>query len=319
MPRTDPNAPPDRRIWLDGELVPWGEATVHVLSHSLQRGSLVFDYMSVHATSRGPAIFRLKEHLERFEVSTELVGLDVRQSLEELAAACCVAVRANPGATALKLSAYLPSVEVDVVPLDERVSIAIAAYDPGRDVVARKGVRPEPRTEYRVWLEKERRNRRSDIVEPQAKVAANYVSPMVAKARAKRGGYDEVILLDAEGNVAEGPTTNFFLVDADGSLVTPPEQNVLHGVTRRSLLELAAHEGRAARIETVPPEALFEAAEVFLSGTTAGVLPVISIDEKPVGDGRPGPVSVALRERYHAITRGEDPAFLHWLAFVDEA
>ena len=89
------------------------------------------------------------------------------------------------------------------------------------------------------------------------------------------------------------------------------ERNVLHGVTRRSLLEIAAHDGRPARIATVPPEALFEAAEVFLSGTTAGVLPVISIDEKPVGDGRPGPVSVALRDRYHAITRGEDAAFLH--------
>jgi branched-chain amino acid aminotransferase len=319
MPQTDPNAPPDRRIWIDGELVPWREATVHVLSHSLQRGSLVFDYTSVHATPRGPAIFRLREHLERFAISTELVGLDVRQTLEELAAACCATVRANPGATALKISAYLPSVEVDVVPLDDRVAIAVAAYDPGRDVVARKGVRPALRTEYRVWLEKERRNRRPDIVEPQAKVAANYVSPMVAKARAKLGGYDEVLLLDADGNVAEGPTTNVFLVDAGGSLVTPPEQNVLHGVTRRSLLEIAAHDRRPARIETVRPKALFEAAEVFLSGTTAGVLPVISIDEKPVGDGRPGPVSVALRDRYHAITRGEDAAFLHWLAFVDEA
>jgi branched-chain amino acid aminotransferase len=319
MPRSRANAPSERRIWIDGELVPWAEATVHVLSHSLQRGSLVFDYMSVHATPRGPAIFRLREHLERFEASTGLVGLDLRESAEELAAACGVAVRANPGGTALKISAYLPSVEVDVVALDERVSVAIAVYDPIRDVIARKGVRFEAKTGYRVWLEKERRNRRRDIVEPQAKVAANYVSSMVAKARATRAGYDEVLLLDAAGHVAEGPTTNVFLVDADGSLVTPPEDHVLHGVTRLSLIEIAKHDGRPVRVEPVAPEALFDAAEVFLSGTTAGVMPVVSIDGQPIGDGRPGPVSLALRDRYHAITRGEDRAFLHWLAFVDEA
>jgi branched-chain amino acid aminotransferase len=319
MPKTDPNAPPGRQIWLDGQLVPWAEATVHVLSHSLQRGSLVFDYTSVHATPRGDAIFRLREHLERFEASCELVGLELHRTTEDLAAACAACVRANPNATALKISAYLPSVEVDVVPLDERVSVAIAVYDPIRDVIERKGGGARLKTEYRVWLEKERRNRRRDIVEPQAKVAANYVSPMVAKWRAKRAGYDEVLLLDAHGEVAEGPTTNVFLVEADGSLVTPPEDHVLHGVTRRSLLEIAKHDGRPARVERVVPDALFEAAEVFLSGTTAGVMPVIAIDDFPIGDGRPGPVSVALRERYHAITRGADPAFLHWLTFVDEA
>jgi branched-chain amino acid aminotransferase len=319
MPTTDPNAPPDRRIWLDGELVPWAEATVHVLSHGLQRGSLVFDYTSVHPTPRGDAIFRLREHLERFEASCALVGLELAHTPEALAAACCEASRANPGATALKISAYLPSVEVDVVPIDARVTIAIAVYDPIADVIARKGVRYVPKAEYRVWLEKERRNRRHDIVEPQAKVAANYVSPMLAKARARRAGYDEVLLLDAEGDVAEGPTTNVFVVDADGSLVTPPERNVLLGVTRRSLIEIAKHDGRPVREERVSPAALFEAAEVFLSGTTAGVMPVVAIDGAAIGDGRPGPVSVALRERYHAITRGEDRAFLHWLTFVDEA
>ena len=310
---------PDRRIWMDGELVPWEAATVHVLSHSLQRGSLVFDYMSVHATPRGAAIFRLAEHLERFAVSTQLVGLELPRSLGELRAAVCATLRANPGASAIKISAYLPSIEVDVVPLDERVSLAIAAYDPGRDVVARKGRRWEPKLEYRVWIEKERRNRRPDIVEPQAKVAANYVSPMVAKWRAKRAGYDEVLLLDAQGNVAEGPTTNVFLVDRDGCLVTPPEETVLHGVTRRSLIEIAKHEGVALRVEPVPPAALFEAAEVFLSGTTAGVLPVVSLDGRPVGDGRPGPRSRELRRRYFEIAEGRDPAFAHWLTLADEA
>jgi branched-chain amino acid aminotransferase len=219
----------------------------------------------------------------------------------------------------VKISAYLPSVEVDVVPQDGRVSVAIAAYDPIHDVIARKGLPFAWRPELRVWVEKERRNRRRDIVEPQAKVAANYVSPMLAKARARANGYDEVLLLDAEGNVAEGPTTNVFLVDGDGQLVTPPEENVLLGVTRRSVLEIAKHDGRPARVETVTPAALFDAPEVFLTGTTANVLPVVSLDGRPVGDGRPGPITRALKARFEEIVAGRDPAFAHWLSFVDEA
>jgi branched-chain amino acid aminotransferase len=309
----------NRKIWLDGELVPWERATVHVLSHSLQRGSLVFDYMSVHETARGPAVFRLAEHLERFRSSTGLVGLPLRQTSGELFRAVLATVRANPGGTAVKISAYWPSIEVDVVPVDDRVAVAIAAYHPWQDVLARKPVPvPPPRSEYRVWVEKERRNRRHDIVEPQAKVAANYVAPMIAKARAKRAGYDEVLLLDADGNLAEGPTTNVFLVDEDGVLVTPPAANVLHGVTRASVIELAKHDGRPVREAALAPAALFDAAEVFLSGTTANVLPVVSVDGRPVGDGRPGPVSLALKARFTEVTEGRDRAFEHWLAFANE-
>lgn len=307
----------DRRIWLNGELVPWEDATVHLLSHSLQRGSLVFDYMSVHATERGAAVFRLREHLERFQASTALVGLELSLGMEALGEAVCAAVRANPGAKAVKISAYLPSLEVDVVPLDPRVSVAVAAYDPYRDIVAHKPVQPDLHLEYKVWIEKERRNRRADIVEPQAKVAANYVSPMLAKARARRAGYDDILLLDLDGHVAEGPTTNVFYVDGAGGLVTPPADNVLHGVTRRSVLELAKHDGRPVREERFGPQALFAAAEVFLTGTTANVLPVVMLDEHTVGDGSPGPVTRALRSRFHEVTHGLDPAFAHWLTYVE--
>jgi len=309
--------PIERRIWLDGELVAWADATVHVLSHSLQRGSLVFDYMSVHPAARGAAVFRLREHLERFRISTDLVGLELSRDVDSLIEAVRATVRANPGAKAVKISAYLPSVEVDVVPLDPRVSVAIAAYDPYRDIIAHKPVQPELHREYKLWIEKERRNRRADIVEPQAKVAANYVSPMMAKAHARRAGYDDILLLDADGHVAEGPTTNIFYVDRAGGLVTPPEENVLHGVTRRSVLELAKHDGRPVREERFTPEDLLAASEIFLTGTTANVLPVVALDEHAVGDGSAGPVTRALRERFHQVTHGLDPAFAHWLTYAE--
>jgi len=313
-----PQDAPERRIWLDGALVPWSQATVHVLSHSLQRGSLIFDYTSVHETPRGPAIFRLSEHLERFRRSAWIVGLPLVQDVEELERAVLETVRANPGATAVKISAYLPSIEVDVVPQDDHVAVAIAAYDPIRDVILKKPGEQPFRPSLRVWVEKERRNRRDDILPPQAKAAAQYLSPMAAKWDARRRGYDEVLLLDLDGYVAEGPTTNVFLVDPDRKLRTPPEDRVLHGITRRSILELAKHDGIPALEVRVRPEELAHAREVFLTGTSAGVWPVVSIDGHPVGGGEPGPITLKLRERFAQVVGGRDPDFVAWLTPVAE-
>jgi branched-chain amino acid aminotransferase len=305
----------NRRIWIDGRLVPWAEATVHVLAHSHQRGSLVFDYMGVYETPRGPAVFRLDDHVRRFLVSVELVGLPLRQDAPAIRAAIVETVRANPAAKAVKASAYLASVEVDVVPVDDHVTLAIAAYDPLEDVLRPKGVASRGFAPLRIWVEKERRNRRPDILSPQAKVAANYASPMYAKWSAKRRGYDEVLLVDEQGFVAEGPTSNVFLVDRDGVLRTPPEETVLLGVTRRSMLEIAQAEGRKVVEEKFRPEALFEAAEAFITGTTAGAWAIASVDDHPL-PAAPGPVTKALGERFKRITSGADPAFERWLAYV---
>lgn len=312
------SSPSERRIWIDGRLVPWAEATVHVLSHSHQRGSLVFDYLGAHRTPRGPAVFRLDDHVQRFLASIEMVGLPLRHDAAAIRAAILEAVRANPGAKSIKVSAYLASVEVDVVPVDDHVTLCVAAYDPVADILRPKGVAPRGFAPLRVWVEKERRNRRPDILPPQAKVAANYASPMAAKWSAKRRGYDEILLIDEHGFVAEGPTSNVFLVDADGVLRTPPEETVLLGVTRRSIIEIAQAEGRKVVEEKFRPEALFGAAEAFITGTTAGVWPIASVDDHAL-PAAPGPVSKALGERFARIVAGADPAFERWLVYVDEA
>jgi len=315
-----PEAPPDRRIWLDGELVPWERATVHILSHSLQRGSLIFDFLSVHETPRGPAIFRLSEHVERLLRSAELVGLPLRMGAEEIGEAIVLTVRANPGATFVKVSAFIGSVEVDVVPADDRVSLAVAAYDPGADIAAHKPGGQQPASAaLRLWIEKQRRNRRRDIIAPQAKAAANYVSPMAAKWEARRQGYDDVLLVDEDGYIAEGPTTNVFLFDADGTLRTPPDRNVLLGVTRSATIEIAKHGGIDVREDDVTPEDLFQAREVFLTGTATGICPVIEIDRQTIGDGAAGPKTLALQERFETIIRGGDAAYDHWLTYVEGA
>jgi branched-chain amino acid aminotransferase len=309
-----------RSIWWDGEFVDWEAATVHVLSHSIQRGSLIFDYMSAHETPRGTGIFRLREHVERLFASAELVGLPLSQTQGEIEAAIVETVRRNPGASAVKVSAFLPSIEVDVVPLDPRVSLAIAAYDPAGDIQAHKPTKMPPRRESaRLWIEKSVKNRRPDIMAPQAKVAANYTSPMLAKWKARAEGYDEILLIDQDGCVAEGPTTNVFLVEPSGTLVTPSEDNVLLGVTRRTILDIAVAEGIDVREGKVTPTDLFAAKEVFLTGTTAGVWPVESIDGEPVGSEVPGPVASRLRESFLAASSGADPRFEHWLTIVAPA
>ena len=313
------NRPVDRVIWLNGAFVPWADATVHVLSHSLQRGSLVFDYMSLNPTPRGPAIFRLDLHMRRMLRSCELLGLPIALDEGELSRAVIEAARANPGGRAIKASAYFASVELDVVPVDSRVSVAIAVYDPEKDLLSRlpqKGG-ARPRRSVRLWLEKEAHQRREDIVSPQAKVAANYASSMTAKARAQRLGFDEILLVDEEGHVAEGPTTNVFVVDRDGFLVTPPEKRVLKGVTRQSIIELAEDSGVDIGQRPIEPGELMDAREVFLTGTTAGVVPVESVDDAKIGDACPGPVSIELGERLSRVEAGEDPAFDHWLTYIE--
>ncbi|MEE2663117.1 MAG: aminotransferase class IV [Myxococcota bacterium] len=308
----------ERQIWVDGRFVPWGDATVHLLSHSLQRGSLVFDYMSVHPCPAGEAVFRLDEHVERFLRSCELTGLQPGLGAGEIRAAILDTLRLNPGARAVKVSGYLASIEIDVVPADDRLTVSIAAYDPAADITAHKpGRAPAGRESVRLWIEKERKNRRADIVPAQAKTAANYASPMVAKARARAAGYDEILLIDEFGAVAEGPTTNIFLVDREGVVVTPSIERVLLGVTRASVIEIARHDGYEVSETSVRPDELMNAAEVFLTGTTAGVLPVESIDGQPIGGGAPGPVSRALRQHFARVVAGEDEDFVHWLTPVE--
>jgi branched-chain amino acid aminotransferase len=305
---------------MDGRLVPWADATVHLLSHSLQRGSLVFDYLSVHETPRGPAAFRLDLHVERFLESCRLSALPIEADAQQVFQAVLAAIRANPGARAAKICAFLPSIEIDVVPVDARVSLAVAAYDPIEDVVKAKprALWPERRPTLKLWIEKERSQRRPDIIPAQAKVAANYESPMVAKWKARQQGYDEIVLVDAQGCLAEGPTTNLFLVEPDGTLCTPPLENVLPGITRRSILELAKHDGLAVRERAIRPDELFEASEVFLTGTSAGVWPVESVDGRAVGGSVPGPVSRRLGEHFERVVSGRDAAFAHWLTPAHE-
>ncbi len=306
----------ERTIWRDGEFVPWQDAAVHVLSHSVQRGSLAFDYLSVHRTRNGVAMFRLRDHLERLLRTCRLVGLPLTYGVEELTTACAETVRRNPGAKSVKISAMIPSIEVELIPQDPRVAVFIAAYDGDADIIAKNEGEFRRRSELSLTVERGSVPRHDDALPPQAKVAANYTAAMSAKWQARRRGFDDILLLDAEGWLTEAPTANVFVVNADGSLATPPAAKVLLGITRDSVIALAKAAGIRCEERDIAAEELGAASEVFLSGTSVGVWPVVRIDGQAVADGRVGATTSRLRERYFAAARGEDAAFEHWLHYV---
>ena len=306
----------ERCIWRDGEFVAWADATVHVLSQSLQRGSLAFDYLSVYETARGPAAFRLRDHAMRLATTCRIVGLPLAYAVEDIVDAAVETVRRNPGAKSVKISALIPSIEVEIVPQDERVSVFIAAYDSGPDIIERNRGEYRRRDVLSLKIEREKSARREDILPPHAKVAANYTAAMSAKWRARREGFDDVVLLDEHGFLTEGPTANLFLVDRDGRLATPPANKVLLGITRDSVMQLAEAEGIECAERDIVADELAGASEVFLTGTSVGVWPVLAVDGKPVSEREVGPVTARLRDRYRAAARGDDPRFEHWLHYV---
>ena len=306
----------ERTIWRDGELVPWQDATVHVLSQSLQRGSLAFDYLSVYQAKRGTAMFRLRDHIERLVRTCRLVGLPLGYRVDELVDACVSTVRHNAGATSVKISVLIPSIEADVVPQDPRVAVFIAAYDNAADIIARNPGEFHRRPQLSLKIERDKSGRREDILPPQAKVAANYTAAMTAKWRARTEDFDDVVLLDEHGLVTEAPTTNLFIVATNGELATPPAAKVLLGVTRDSILALAPTIGRNCAQRDISVAELATAQEVFLSGTSVGVWPVVKIDGQAVGHGQVGVVTTQLRDKYRRVVRGEEPDFEHWLHYV---
>ncbi|MCZ6643254.1 MAG: aminotransferase class IV [Gammaproteobacteria bacterium] len=305
-----------RKIWRDGDFIDWEAATVHILSQSLQRGSLAFDYTSVHHTDKGTAIFRLTSHIDRLMTTCGITGLPLSYSKEELIEACAETVRQNPGAMSLKISAIIPSVEVELVPQDPTVSVLIAAYDSQVDIIDKNQGVYHSASRLSLKIARDISNRREDIIPPQAKVAANYTSPMIEKWKARKEGFDDILLLDAHGNVAEAPTSNIFIVDGDGNLATPPAQKVLLGITRASIMEMAPSMGITSREEELVEEDLYSASEVFLSASSIGVWPVVKIDGKTIGNGDMGTVSSRLKTRLRKIKAGEDPEFEHWLHYV---
>ena len=302
-----------RKIWINGNYINWEDAQVHILSHSHQRGSLIFGFIPIFDNEGVVSIFRLNDHIDRLFTSCISAGIPLDYSFEEIYFAIKDTVRKNPGSKFVKISVYISSIEVDVVPQDPFSTVAIAAYDPQEDIISKNTQPFHSSKELSVWLEKEKHQRRSDIIPPQIKIAGNYTSSMMAKWQARKNGYDEIILTDENGFITEAPTSNVFLVNNDGDLLTAPEKDVLYGITRKSILDIAKNEGIKIKVERIPLLELENAKEVFITSSSHLVCPVIKIDNKFVGNGVIGDLTARLKKRFLNITQSKDELFNYWL------
>lgn len=304
FPRTLESTHPP--VWVDGQIVPQADAKISVLSHGLQRGAAVFDVGALRLGVNGSRLlFRPREHIARFLRSASLVGLDVGWDAGGLLEGTVQVARASGAASALvRWSAFVSTLEPDVVPragTRARVAIAILPLDAD-----------QPRPSLRVTIPRDVRKAGPEVFPPEAKVGASYLGPMLAKRQAQARGYDEVVLLDGEGHVAEAPTANVFAVK-DGALLTPPLGRVLPGITRDSVLALARAGGVAAREVDLSPEDLAGADEAFLAATSLPVQAIASIDGHLLKGGAPGPLTARIRDWLLACERGEDGRFAGWV------
>ena len=302
-----------RKIWVNGDYINWEDAQVHILSHSHQRGSLIFGFIPIFENDGVVSLFRLNDHVDRLFTSCASAGIPLDYSASDIHLAIKDTVKKNPGSKFVKISVYIASIEIDVVPQDSFSTVAIAAYEPMEDIAAKNSQPFHSSRELSVWLEKEKHQRRSDIIPPQIKIAGNYTSSMMAKWQARKNGYDEIILTDESGFITEAPTSNVFLVNQDDVLLTAPEEEVLYGITRKSILDIADNEGIKTKVKRIPLSELENAKEVFITSSSHLVCPVIKIDNKPVGRGGIGVLTDKLKQRFLNISKGQDSFFSDWL------
>lgn len=300
----------DGWIWFDGALVAWRDAAVHVLTHTLHYGLGVFEGVRAYATPAGAALFRLPEHTRRFMQSAHILGIELPYSSEVLAAAQVEVVRANGlEAGYVRPLAFMGSGKMGVDPQGAGVHVVIAAWPWGAylgEHAMENGIRVRISSFARHHV---------NVQMCRSKSVSTYANSILAHREARADGFDEAILLDTDGFVAEGSGENVFLV-RDGRLIEPEIASALEGVTRRSILALAAEEGLAVETRRVTRDELYIADEVFLTGTAAEVTPVVEVDRRRVGDGRRGPVTRRLQERFFACVRGADARHADWLTPV---
>ncbi len=300
----------DGFIWLDGQWLPWREARVHALTHTLHYGYGCFEGIRAYATANGPALFRLDEHLRRLQDSAHILAIDLPFDRAALAEACREAVVRNELASAyVRPLVFLGAEKLGVDPAGAATHIMVAAWPWGAylgGAAIEQGIRVRVSSYSR---------HHPNVQMCRAKAISMYANSILAVREARRDGYDEALLLDTEGYVAEGSSENVFIV-RDGEVLQPETTSALDGITRRTVMQLAAELGLAVRSKRITRDEVYCADEVFLTGTAAEITPVIEVDRRKIGDGRPGPLTQALQKAYFACVRGESAAHHAWLTPV---
>ena len=292
-------------IWFDGRFVRWEDACIHPLSHSMQRGATLFESVDCReAVDERAAIFRLGDHLIRFENSAHIIGMPLPYSLPVLHEAITETVaRGGMKNCTIRPLAFYADPVMQVHPGNAKVSVVIGL-----------GQSAEPHPVISVQIASLRKIDAS-CMPVKAKVSGNYIGPMIAKSEAVKAGFDDTVILDHDGYVAEGATANVFIVENE-KLVTAPDDSILPGITRDTIRVIAESAGIEVVHEKFTPERLKNADEAIMCSSGAHVTAIIRVDNTMIGNGAPGPVTLKLRDLYRDVITGRNQAFAHWLTFV---
>ncbi|HAM52915.1 MAG TPA: branched chain amino acid aminotransferase [Nitrospiraceae bacterium] len=298
------------KIWMDGKLVDWDKAQVHVLTHSLHYGLGVFEGIRCYETARGPAIFRLKEHVDRLFGSAQIFLLEVPFSPKEIEEAIINTVTVNNIKECyIRPIIYIGYGSMGLYPKGNPTKVAIAVWPwgayLGEDGVA-KGIRIKVSSFVRGHV---------NANMSRGKVCGYYVSSQLAKKEAITCGYDEALLLDAEGYVSEGSGENIFMV-RNGILKTTPLTSILEGITRDSIIEIARNEGIPVEEQRFTRDELYIAEEAFFTGTAAEVTPIRDIDGRIIGKGTPGKITKRLQTLFFDVVKGKNKHYGSWLTYL---
>lgn len=302
---------PTAYIWMDGELVPWGEATVHVLSHGLHYGTGAFEGVRAYETEDGPAVFRLTEHIRRLVRSAKAINIPLEYDVDELVKVSKELLSVNGLASGyLRPVVFFGTGSMGLNPAGAKVHVVIAAWEWGA-YLGEDGLRNGIRVAVSSW-----RRIGHDAFMPNAKVTGGYMNSVLAKTAAVHAGYDEALLLNAEGVVAEGSGENLFLV-RDGVVYTPPTSSgALDGITRDSVRTLLIDDGYRVEEAVIARTDLYYADELFFTGTAAEVTPIREVDDRDVGDGKPGKVTRRAQEMFMDAATGKNERYASWLEYV---
>jgi branched-chain amino acid aminotransferase len=296
---------------MNGELIPWEDARVHVLTHALHYGTGVFEGIRAYETERGTAIFRHTDHLDRLYRSAELYYMPVPYEREELRAATHELIARNGLSSCyIRPLVFRGYGQMGLFPLEAPVDVTIAVWNWGA-YLGEEGKANGIRAKVSSW-----RRIPHDALIPHAKASGQYLNSVLAKIESSKAGYEEAILLDSHGFVCEGSGENIFVV-REGVIYTPPQTAaILDGINRKSIVQIARDLGLEVVERDLARAELYLADEVFMSGTAAELVPVREIDDHLIGDGRPGETTRAIQRVFDDALHGRDPRYLEWLDLV---
>ena len=307
-----PNSMADRDgvIWYDGKMVNWRDATTHVLTHTLHYGMGVFEGVRAYKTDKGTAIFRLQEHTDRLFNSAHILQMKMPFSKQEIAAAMCAAVRENKLESAyIRPMAFYGAEAMGIAAKTLSTHVICAAWSWGAymgDEALTKGIRVKTSSFSRHHV---------NITMCKAKANGNYMNSILAHQEAAQDGYDEAVLLDVDGFVAEGSGENVFLV-RKGKLITPDLTSALEGITRDTIVQLAKEIGLEVIEKRITRDEVYTADEAFFTGTAAEVTPIRELDNRTIGSGTRGPITEKLQALYFDVVKGKSAKHGHWLTLV---